>query len=78
LSTSPASFVPLNLVRQGIRMTGSIIYDHPSDFRRTIDLIAAGVLHPSQIITDTLAFNEMDRALQLATTGKSGKITVNI
>jgi hypothetical protein len=31
LSTSHASFVPLRLVRQGIRIEPSLIYDHPDD-----------------------------------------------
>ena len=39
LSTSPASFVPLKLVREEIRVSGSIIYDHPADFARAIALV---------------------------------------
>jgi L-iditol 2-dehydrogenase len=78
LSSSPASFVPLRLVREGIRVSGSLIYDHPSDFARALALVKAGTLRPSQIVTHTLTFGEMDRALQLASTGQSGKITVKI
>jgi threonine dehydrogenase-like Zn-dependent dehydrogenase len=76
LSTRPASFVPLRLVREGIRVSGSMIYDHPKDFARAIELVKDGTLHPSQIITDTLPFGEMDRALQLAATGQAIKIGV--
>jgi threonine dehydrogenase-like Zn-dependent dehydrogenase len=76
LSSAPASFVPLRLVREGIGICGSMIYDHPSDFARTIALVKEGVLHPSQIVTDEVPFGELDRALRLATTGRSGKIVV--
>jgi L-iditol 2-dehydrogenase len=78
LAASPASFVPLRLVREGLRVSGSLIYDHPSDFARAIALVKHGTLHPSQIVTDTLTFDAMDRALQLASTGQSGKIVVTI
>lgn len=74
LATSPASFVPFRLVREGIRVSTSLIYDHPTDFARTIALVQRGILHPSRIITNTLPFDAMDRALQLASTGQAGKV----
>jgi 2-desacetyl-2-hydroxyethyl bacteriochlorophyllide A dehydrogenase len=78
LATRPASFVPLRLVRGEIRVSGSIIYDHPSDFSRAIALVARGGLHPSQVITDTLPFVSIDRALELASTGQSGKVLLQM
>ncbi len=78
LSSASASFVPLRLVREGIRVSGSLIYDHPSDFARAIALVKAGTLRPSQIVTDTLSFDAMDRALELASTGQAGKVVVNL
>ena len=78
LSTSPASLVPLRLVRGEIRVSGSIIYNHPSDFSRAIALVARGILHPSRVITDTLPFGSLDRALQLASTGQSGKVLLQM
>ncbi len=74
LANAPASFVPLRLVREDIAVSGSIIYDHPSDFARAIDLVASGELHPSLIVTDTLKFDEIDHALSMASTGRSGKV----
>jgi threonine dehydrogenase-like Zn-dependent dehydrogenase len=74
LSSSAASFVPLDLVRRGIRVSGSIIYDHPHDFSRAIELVARGTLRPGRIVTDTLPFFETARALEMACTGQSGKI----
>ena len=76
LSTSPASFVPLRVVREGIRIEPSLIYDHPADFASSIGLVAARTLQPSQIVTDTLPFDSIGRALELASTGKSGKIHI--
>jgi len=78
LGNTPASFVPLRLAREEIRVTGSIIYDHPQDFARAIALVRNGRLHPAQIVTDTLSFDAMDRALQLASTGQLGKILVKM
>lgn len=78
LSSAPASFVPLRLVREGIRVSGSMIYDHPVDFARTLALVKNGTLCPSRIITDTLTFDAMDHALQLASTGQAGKVVVTL
>lgn len=74
LANAPASFVPLRLVREDITVCGSIIYNHPSDFKRAIALVASGELHPSLIVTDTLKFGEIDHALKMASTGRSGKV----
>lgn len=74
LANAPASFVPLRLVREDITVCGSIIYDHPSDFARAIAAVASGELHPALIVTDTLKFGEIDHALKIARTGRSGKV----
>jgi L-iditol 2-dehydrogenase len=74
LSSSPASFVPLRVVREGIRIEPSLIYDHPADFASSIRLVANKTLQPSKIVTETIPFDSIGRALQVASTGKSGKI----
>ena len=74
LDTHPASFVPLRLVREGIRIEPSLIYDHPGDFAATIALVADKSLSPSTIVTDTLPFESIGRALEMASSGTSGKI----
>lgn len=74
LASSSASFVPLRLVREGIRIEPSLIYDHPSDFARSIALVANGVLQPSYIVSDTFQFDSIGDALELACTGQAGKI----
>lgn len=74
LSSSSASFTPLKFVREGIRMSGSIIYDHPRDFAKTIALVEKKVLSPKSIISHTFPLQEVDHAMRLATTGEEGKI----
>jgi L-iditol 2-dehydrogenase len=76
LSTAPASFVPLRVVREGIRIEPSLIYDHPADFEATIRLVANGTLAPSKIVTGSLPFESVGDALEMASTGRAGKIHV--
>jgi len=76
LGTSPASFVPLRLVREGIRIEPSLIYDHPGDFMEAIRLVADKTLTPAAIVTDEFPFESIARALDVASTGKSGKVHV--
>lgn len=78
LSTVQASFVPLKLVREEIRVSGSIIYDHPADFARAITLVERKVLSPGTIVTDTFPFAQIERALQLAVTGEVGKVLLTM
>lgn len=78
LSSSQASFVPLKFVREGLRVSGSIIYDHPADFARTIALVGNKVLSPKSIISHTFPFKKISQALQLASTGESGKVLLDM
>lgn len=78
LSTVQASFVPLKLVREEIRVSGSIIYDHPADFARTIGLVERRVLSPGKIVTDTFPFTQIEQALQLSVTGEVGKVLLTM
>ena len=76
LSSTPAAFVPLRVVREGIRIEPSLIYDHPADFEATIRLVADGTLSPSRIVTDNVPFESLGHALETASTGRAGKIHV--
>jgi L-iditol 2-dehydrogenase len=78
LSSQPASFVPVRIVREGINIHTSMIYDHPADFARAIDLVAAGTLHPSKVVTHDYSFEAIGQALEYASTGKAGKILINM
>ncbi|HUI87949.1 MAG TPA: alcohol dehydrogenase catalytic domain-containing protein [Anaerolineales bacterium] len=78
LSSSQASFQPLRFVREGLRLSGSIIYKHPDDFARAIKLVEQKVLSPSRIISDRFALNDIGPALQVASTGQAGKVLLNM
>jgi L-iditol 2-dehydrogenase len=74
ITTAPASFVPIKIVREGIHIIPSLIYDHPGDFARTINLVSFGMLSPSKIITDRVPFASVVEALKIACTGQSAKV----
>jgi len=78
LSSCQASFTPLKFVREELRVSGSIIYDHPTDFARTIALVEKKVLSPRKIISHTFPFKEISQALQLASTGEAGKVLLTM
>ena len=76
LSTAPASFVPLRLVREGVRIEPSLIYDHPAGFEEAIRLVDQRVLRPSAIVTDEFPLSATHAALQAASLGDSGKVHI--
>jgi len=78
LSSAPASFVPMRLVREGIDILTSMIYDHPADFAHAIDLVSKGMIHPTCVVTNTYDFESVGQALELARTGKAGKIHIKM
>jgi L-iditol 2-dehydrogenase len=78
LSSAAATFSPLRLVREGINIRTSMIYDHPADFASVIDQVARGVLHPARVVTHTYPFESLSQALSHAATGEAGKIHVKM
>jgi len=72
-SHRPVLVDTVRIVRQRLRVQGSIIYQHPVDFHSTVDLVADGSLHPGRVIKRAFALNEADQALRTAPTlpGKS-------
>ena len=78
LSASPASFQPLRFVREGLHLSGSLIYDHPSDFKKAISLVEGKVLSPSAIVSDTFPFESIQEAMQTAATGEAGKVLLDM
>jgi threonine dehydrogenase-like Zn-dependent dehydrogenase len=78
LSSSEARFVPFKLVREGLRLSGSFIYNHPNDFARAIELVKRKVLSPGTIVSNVFPFNDIRQALELASSGNAGKILVTI
>ncbi|MBP1624028.1 MAG: L-iditol 2-dehydrogenase, partial [Acidobacteria bacterium] len=78
LASTPANFVPMRLVREGINIQTSMIYDHPADFEYVIDKVAKGVLCPSKIVTHTYSMDRIGEALEFARTGGAGKIHIKM
>lgn len=78
LSGNLATFRPLKIAREGISIVPSIIYDHPFDFKRTIQLISAQVINPSFIVSSHTTLPTLQTALELAAQGNESKIIVNI
>jgi threonine dehydrogenase-like Zn-dependent dehydrogenase len=65
----PHDDIPLStasIVRGHRTVMGSIIYDHPGDFRDTLAFIADNSLAPSSIIRRTFSFDDAQAALSSA------------
>jgi len=78
LSTSMASFQPLRFVREGLHVSGSLIYDHPSDFAKAIFLVEKKKLSPKLIVSQAIPFSKIQDALEIASTGEKGKILLEM
>jgi L-iditol 2-dehydrogenase/L-gulonate 5-dehydrogenase len=78
ISSSKVSFIPMRLVREGVNIRTSMIYDHPVDFKHAIDLVAQGKLNPACVVTDTFSFQSVGEALRLASGGSAGKIHIKM
>ena len=78
LSEKSAEFTPLRIAREGITFVPSIIYDHPTDFKRTLQLIQRKVVTPSNIISSFAPLNELQTALEKAASGDESKIVVTV
>lgn len=78
LSGNLATFKPLKIAREGITIIPSMIYDHPFDFQRTIQLIASKVIQPSFIISRYMPLTDIQSALEIASVGKESKIVITV
>ena len=78
LSEKLATFTPLKITREGISIMPSIIYDHPADFRRTIQLIASGIIQPGKIISAFYPLQDLQNALEKAAEGYESKVVLEI
>jgi L-iditol 2-dehydrogenase len=78
LSEKLATFTPLKIAREGITIVPSIVYDHPFDFKRTIQLIASKTIKPSFIISRFMALSDIQNALDIAAKGEDSKIVITI
>lgn len=78
LSGNLATFKPLKIAREGITIVPSIIYDHPFDFKRTIQLIASKTIQPGFIISRYMALTDIQNALETAAKGDDSKIIITV
>ena len=78
LSSFPAIFQPLQFVREGLRMSGSLIYNHPLDFKKAITLVEEKILSPKSIVSETFSFEKIQEAMQVASAGETGKIVLDM
>lgn len=78
LSDKPSAITEFSMTRQGINLITSIIYQHPTDFRRTIGLIESGFIQPGRIISFRESFGNLSSAMTLASSGQHAKIIMDI
>ena len=78
LSEKLATFQPLKITREGIRIIPSIIYDHPVDFKRTIQLIQSKKIQPGKIISGNYNLQQLQTAFEEAASGAASKLIITI
>jgi len=72
-----SNFQPLKIVREDIRIP-SIIYDHPADFKRTIQLMESNSIQPGKIISGRYHLLQLQTALEAAAGGSESKLIITI
>ncbi|QJD81411.1 alcohol dehydrogenase catalytic domain-containing protein [Spirosoma rhododendri] len=78
LSEKHAQFTPLKIAREGITIVPSLIYQHPTDFRRTIELIRRQQITPATIISGYYPLNDIQAAFERAATGEESKLIIDL
>jgi len=78
LGTQPVPIVPLRFVRRGLSLIASLIYDHPTDFARTIELVRTGQVRPSAQSSSLAKLADASDVFQRLAEGNSGKVLLEI
>jgi 2-desacetyl-2-hydroxyethyl bacteriochlorophyllide A dehydrogenase len=78
ISSESVQFVPLQIAREGVSILPSIIYDHPADFNKAIELITSNIVHPGWIVEQTFNFAEYQIAFDQAVSGKYAKLVLQM
>jgi threonine dehydrogenase-like Zn-dependent dehydrogenase len=77
LGTSSIELRPLDFVRRGLTLVGSLIYDHPTDFQKAIQLVAQQRIRPSTLVSQVVdGLDAVPSALSSLTSTNSGGKTV--
>ena len=61
-------------MRRGLTLAGSLIYDHPTEFERTIELVRTGRVHPSALVTHVEGLEQAADVLPLVAAGSPARI----
>ena len=64
LDAQPFEISAQQLVRRQLIIRGSLTYDHPSDFRATVDRVAGGHISPGRIVTDEFPLEDAQAAFE--------------
>jgi alcohol dehydrogenase/L-iditol 2-dehydrogenase len=65
------------LVRRQLAIRGSLTYDHPVDFRTTVELVQAGQISPGRVVSSEYPLEEAQRAFE--TSGSApGKTWISV
>ncbi|MBL4827083.1 MAG: alcohol dehydrogenase catalytic domain-containing protein [Spongiibacteraceae bacterium] len=78
LCDQPVTYSPLQLTRRGVSIIPSMIYDHPSDFARTITLMEQIIIDPEKIISGRYPLSQVEQALTRALKGKDTKLVIEL
>ncbi|MBV9323932.1 MAG: alcohol dehydrogenase catalytic domain-containing protein [Chloroflexi bacterium] len=80
LGASTANLMPLDFVRRGLTLIGSLIYDHPTDFQAAIDMVHRGDIQPAALVSQVIDKLEALPAMlsSLAAHDTDGKTVVDI
>ncbi|WP_304238062.1 zinc-binding dehydrogenase [Jiulongibacter sediminis] len=78
LSDKLSEFQALHVVRNGIQITPSLIYDHPDDFQAVIRLIETGAIDPAYLASKIITLEELPEVMKNFNEEKHCKIAVKI
>jgi L-iditol 2-dehydrogenase len=78
LGAESVPIVPLHFVRRGLSLIASLIYDHPADFARTIELVRTAQVRPSAHTTTLARLEDASDVFQRLSEGNSAKVLLEI
>ncbi|MGR3809425.1 zinc-dependent alcohol dehydrogenase [Jiulongibacter sp. NS-SX5] len=78
LSNKPSEFNALHIVRNGIEIIPSLIYDHPTDFKDVIQMLVNKQIDPSKVITKSIDFNELPNFINSNELKDQAKILIKL
>jgi threonine dehydrogenase-like Zn-dependent dehydrogenase len=78
LTSEPIPLVPLSFVRAGLNLIGSLTYDHPTDFARSIELVRSGRVRPSALVTSVQTLGDAPAVLDRLADGLAGKALLDL